>query len=617
MLVDGVDRSQSPPTIPIGSTITIHFTIVYDEDPKTNPITNYKPFLHYKNTDNSGLDHFETNFNLNDLISGQYSFTVPQSTGYSPSETKQLFIDLLPLNPQTNTTIYSRPSDPFSVDSVCNINPNYCGSHPDSQCDIEKSQCSKCGGGYTGSRCEIPPCQSLNCVTQNLITNPQCDDNAPKCQCKDGFSGQRCEISNSCQVIDCHGGFIPYEENMLTISCQNHCTCPNGFVDADNYVKVGGCTKCGIVCQNGGVLKSCEEGCRCVVGFMGEDCSIGYSVGTLSFTNLEGKIAGDTDPADSTNVLAKSRAKFIENVIQIVAQISTLSTKEVQFDTSFFGPINGSNQSYFNILIKFPYSYTALSDGSTSIPRLFAIQQGWDRIFNDLFILDQNNQPIPSKYSTLRKYVLFINPYTTSQAQNINYFDPLQTIEEKPSDVIIATALWDVGCKKLFKNHEEQNAFCSSGVWPYNTIEPNINDKKGIKDVWVIIIAVIFGVIAIALIIGFVVLGVCFEAFCFNKNEPPSMAEKTNQNKIESVRLEKVDTQQSNGKDINNVGPTPDIENNIDNDTSTMTNPDQDPEAFATAKDEPMSAPDQYESLEATASHGKETESSDNEDTTT
>ena len=95
--------------------------------------------------------------------------------------------------------------------------------------DVNGSQEFKCQceDGFDGQRCEVAVCSSNYCYNNGLCSIE--DDNGIKslqCECFDGFEGQRCDI-NLCDSVICENG-----------SCDaGNCICDDGFVDIQNNCK--------------------------------------------------------------------------------------------------------------------------------------------------------------------------------------------------------------------------------------------------------------------------------------------------------------------------------------------------------------------------------------------
>ena len=95
--------------------------------------------------------------------------------------------------------------------------------------DVNGSQEFKCQceDGFDGQRCEVAVCSSNYCYNNGLCSIE--DDNGIKrlqCECFDGFEGQRCDI-NLCDSVICENG-----------SCDaGNCICDDGYVDIENICK--------------------------------------------------------------------------------------------------------------------------------------------------------------------------------------------------------------------------------------------------------------------------------------------------------------------------------------------------------------------------------------------
>jgi len=204
-----------------------------------------------------------------------------------------------------------------------NKTPGPCKVKDCKKCNITGKKCKVCNTGYKpkqrGKKCKPKPCFVNPC--QN---GGECKYNKRKkqesCECKDGFSGNVCEIKafdpcdpNPCQnggtckkgACKCPAGYLgdkcETKDPCSPNPCQNggkcaggSCTCKDGFL-GDNCETKDPCKP--NPCQNGG---SCSAGsCTCAKGFSGSNCedegpapvlsipaatplSKGKSVGTLT-----------------------------------------------------------------------------------------------------------------------------------------------------------------------------------------------------------------------------------------------------------------------------------------------------------------------------------------------
>ncbi|TRY63548.1 hypothetical protein TCAL_08301 [Tigriopus californicus] len=137
------------------------------------------------------------------------------------------------------------------------------------------ARCS-CPEGFTGIRCEIPPCEALNCPD-----NSECRLNVSTsqygCECIQGFAGNPpvtpCSASQDCNTVPCANGGV----------CSNQpgtdfyqCSCPIGFAGDLCQIITDDCLA-GNLCQNGATCRNLPEPqsveCECAQGFTGEFCS--------------------------------------------------------------------------------------------------------------------------------------------------------------------------------------------------------------------------------------------------------------------------------------------------------------------------------------------------------
>ena len=103
------------------------------------------------------------------------------------------------------------------------------GTNTETCSDLNGSQEFKCQckDGFDGQRCEVAVCSSNYCNDNGLCTI-ESNNGIEKlqCECFDGFEGQRCQI-DLCDSIICENGFCNAGE----------CSCNNGFVKIEKICK--------------------------------------------------------------------------------------------------------------------------------------------------------------------------------------------------------------------------------------------------------------------------------------------------------------------------------------------------------------------------------------------
>ena len=86
----------------------------------------------------------------------------------------------------------------------------------------QEFQC-RCKEGFDGERCEVSVCYSNYCNNNGLCSINENDIHQLQCECNYGFDGGRCEI-DLCDEVTCENGFCD----------AGNCECDSGYVNIEN-----------------------------------------------------------------------------------------------------------------------------------------------------------------------------------------------------------------------------------------------------------------------------------------------------------------------------------------------------------------------------------------------
>lgn len=133
---------------------------------------------------------------------------------------------------------------------------------------VEGKKVCQCPVYYYGIYCEHYLCSGY-CQNHGICqinSNQSLTNNSIKCQCTNGWTGDRCEIAvTDCQT-QCHNG-----ATCIASNDKISCICPSGFTGEN-------CENClNLSCSNGGVCrksKSDVSRCECLDGYSGKFCEI-------------------------------------------------------------------------------------------------------------------------------------------------------------------------------------------------------------------------------------------------------------------------------------------------------------------------------------------------------
>lgn len=169
-----------------------------------------------------------------------------------------------PKSNKTNTTSGDKSSSSTPAPSPP---PKNCGTH--GRYDSRTGRCN-CKDGYTGENCQIPPdlCLGIDCGAHGI-----CNKTTGRCDCKDGYTGSRCQTPpDPCQNIDCgkHG-----ECDRQT----GRCNCFDGYTgsrcqtppaDPCRDVDCGKHGRCASYYDE--ATQKYKERCDCRDGYTGDKC---------------------------------------------------------------------------------------------------------------------------------------------------------------------------------------------------------------------------------------------------------------------------------------------------------------------------------------------------------
>ncbi|KAJ8708124.1 hypothetical protein PYW08_010490 [Mythimna loreyi] len=150
-------------------------------------------------------------------------------------------------------------SKPESRVSICY---NYCLQ---GNCSVSAEGLPKCSCkvGYSGERCELNACHKL-CLNNGTCFLNEVDE--PVCQCTEDYDGVRCEVpicKDYCLQGNCSVG----------ANSQPVCSCKTGY--SGDRCEVNACYE--YHCLNGGFCALNEEDepyCQCAGGYKGEKCEV-------------------------------------------------------------------------------------------------------------------------------------------------------------------------------------------------------------------------------------------------------------------------------------------------------------------------------------------------------
>ncbi|KAL3880093.1 hypothetical protein ACJMK2_032362 [Sinanodonta woodiana] len=169
----------------------------------------------------------------------------------------------------------------------CDCIPGYFGN----QCQDEIDECTsdpclnggtcrdgvngyvcECSTGYAGSQCatHIDPCDQFHCFNGGTCL-VMTESLRPVCNCRRGYSGERCEVADPCRSFQCfHGGSCTVKAG----DSRPFCLCATEYGGDHCERNINPCR--GIFCQNGGkcAVSPMQNGfvCFCKQGYTGEVC---------------------------------------------------------------------------------------------------------------------------------------------------------------------------------------------------------------------------------------------------------------------------------------------------------------------------------------------------------
>ena len=171
----------------------------------------------------------------------------------------------------------SARSASFSVADPCSYLS--CGSHA----TCANGQCT-CVGGYSGSTCQVGPCENAMCdplhsscnntyvvSSGQYLSNNVCSLSASTSLCKGGYTGSQCRTPPLCASMPaCLNGGDLANVLVTATSCTGTCSCRGLWQGSD-------CATCSLVCQHG---SSPDAGCTkcvgCSAGYFGKSCECKY-----------------------------------------------------------------------------------------------------------------------------------------------------------------------------------------------------------------------------------------------------------------------------------------------------------------------------------------------------
>jgi hypothetical protein len=163
----------------------------------------------------------------------------------------------------------SPPNDDYWISDLATWESN-CQNNGKCQFD---SKCL-CKDGWSGDLCQIKPCAQCSNV-KDCVTSPSYDnlpDAKPKgqCECEVSWAGPLCTQPKPCAdlsptVCRNEGQLTELEAEAKACDATKPCQCVNNWSGSI-------CDNCNINCANGGRKTSSTCGCSCPTGFVGEHC---------------------------------------------------------------------------------------------------------------------------------------------------------------------------------------------------------------------------------------------------------------------------------------------------------------------------------------------------------
>ncbi|XP_067671780.1 uncharacterized protein [Haliotis asinina] len=165
----------------------------------------------------------------------------------------------------------------YSGTSCLNVDVKACESNPcqnggTCQALNDYWRICMCPPTFTGDSCGMPVvkdfCNSSPCLNGGTCTNNQLNFT---CDCRSGFTGDRCEIRNqTCAMKDCGMSVGCIDDPVTGLS---HCLCGTGYVKVEERCTAIDYCQSGL-CMNGGACVNTEGGytCSCFPKYTGALC---------------------------------------------------------------------------------------------------------------------------------------------------------------------------------------------------------------------------------------------------------------------------------------------------------------------------------------------------------